>query len=218
MITAVPERSVPAVTLPDPSTLALPLLLLHVPPATASVNAIVLPAHTFVVAPVIGAGAVLTVNNALTLQPLALVYTIVDVPADDPAVTTPVEDPIVTADPLAVHVPPDVVLLSVVVAPAHIASEPRIEAGCVLTVTPIVVLQPPAVYVIVKTPLVEPVTIPDNEPIGKFAELLLLQVPPPVRSLSVVVEPLHICWLPSMAPGAGLSVSVLVTVQPSGDK
>ncbi len=53
MIVAIPVLT--PVTFPDPSIVALPLLLLHVPPAVASVRLVTEPVHT-VDAPAILAG------------------------------------------------------------------------------------------------------------------------------------------------------------------
>lgn len=47
---------------------ALALLLLHVPPVVASLRAVVLPMHTFVV-PVMAAGSALTVTVVVTAHP-----------------------------------------------------------------------------------------------------------------------------------------------------
>lgn len=44
--------------------------------------------------------------------------------------------------------------------------------------------------------------------------LLLLQVPPVVASVSAEVAPTHIVVAPLIGDGAGLMVSVLLTVQP----
>jgi hypothetical protein len=43
---------------------------------------------------------------------------------------------------------------------------------------------------------------------------VLLHVPPPVRSVRVVVVPGHRLALPDIIPGSGLTVTIVVTVQP----
>lgn len=58
------------VTIPKPETVATAvLLLLHIPPAVASLRAIVAPAHT-VVGPVIADGKGFTVTTVVMLQPV----------------------------------------------------------------------------------------------------------------------------------------------------
>ena len=73
----------PVTTPVVPFILALPLLLLHVPPAGPEFNAVVRPTHTFVV-PVIVAGLIFTVAifvvNADPHDALVSVYVIIVVP------------------------------------------------------------------------------------------------------------------------------------------
>jgi hypothetical protein len=59
-----------------------------------------------------------------------------------------------------------------------------------------------------------PVTKPVVEPIVATAGLLLLQVPLPIPSLSVVVAPTHIFVLPVIAIGKVFTVTVAVALQP----
>lgn len=61
-----------------------------------------------------------------------------------------------------------------------------------------------------------PVTMPDEEPTVARATLLLLQVPPVVGSLRVVVCPTHTFVVPVIAPGAPFTVNGFVTIQPEG--
>ena len=61
-----------------------------------------------------------------------------------------------------------------------------------------------------------PVRIPVVAPIVPTAVLLLLQVPPVLASLRVVVLPAHIGVVPIMAPGVGFTVIVVVVLQPPG--
>ena len=68
----------------------------------------------------------------------------------------------------------------------------------------------------VAVPPVIPVRIPVVAPIVPTAVLLLLQVPPVLASLRVVVLPAHIGVVPIMAPGVGFTVIVVVVLQPPG--
>ena len=58
-------------------------------------------------------------------------------------------------------------------------------------------------------------TTPVAEPIVAIAELLLLQVPPGVASVSVVLKPIQPLVVPLMVPGSGFTVTVVVAVQPA---
>ena len=124
----------PPVTIPDVPTVATPVLvLLQVPPPVPSARFVVAPWHTVAV-PVIAAIG-LTVTTVFALQPEAVIYVIVVVPDATPY-TVPLDAPTVPfATVLLLHVPPDVVSLSVTVDPTHtVAGTPRIaEIG--LTVT-----------------------------------------------------------------------------------
>jgi hypothetical protein len=55
-------------------------------------------------------------------------------------------------------------------------------------------------------PAATPLTVPDPEPTVACAVLLLLQVPPAVPSLKVVVKPTHTLVVPVIAAGTGLTV------------
>jgi len=55
--------------------------------------------------------------------------------------------------------------------------------------------------------------MPDVEPTVALL-LLLLQVPPVVVSLRVVVALMQTCAVPVISPGSGFTVTVAVTVQP----
>ena len=66
----------------------------------------------------------------------------------------------------------------------------------------------------VVVPTLTPVTIPEDEPIVAAA-VLLLQVPPVVPSIKVVPDPMQVPGLPLM--GNGVTVSVTVAVQPTGE-
>ena len=120
--------------------IALPLLLLHVPPAGVEFNVVVKPTHTAAL-PVIAVGLALTVTVAVTVHPVPKEYVIVDVPAAAP-VTTPVVDPIKALPLLLLHPPPPGVEFKVVVKPTHTPNVPVIGVGVVLTFTTVVFKQP----------------------------------------------------------------------------
>jgi len=98
------------------------------------------------------------------------------------------------------QVPPPVASVSAVFDPWHTLAVPVMIAGCVFTVTTAVAVQVPPlyVYVIVDVPTPVLVTSPVVEPIVAASVLLLLQVPPVVESLKLLVEPLHIDKLPKI--------------------
>jgi len=131
-------------------------------------------------------------------------------------VTVPVEDPIVaTPVLLLLHTPPLVELVNVVVKPTHTLVVPPIAAGFGLTVKLVTAIQPVlSVYVIVTTPSVMPVTVPDVEPMVATAVLLLLHTPPLVISVNVIVKPTHTLLVPPMAAGFGLTVKLVTAIQP----
>jgi hypothetical protein len=106
---------------------------------------------------------------------------------------------VATAKLALVHVPPAGVELSVVVSPTHKASEPVNVVGCGLTVTTVVLKHVPTEYDIVAVPPVTPVTNPVPDPTVAIAVLLLLQDPPAVVFVSVVVAPAHNTPVPAMS-------------------
>jgi hypothetical protein len=65
----------------------------------------------------------------------------------------------------------------------------------------------------IAVPNVEPVTIPDVEPIGAIPVLLLLHVPPPA-SVRVDIKPKHIAVTPVIGSGVRFTVSEVVTKHP----
>src|SRR5436305_1140752 len=104
--------------------------------------------------------------------------------------------------------------LNVVTDPTQTLAVPVIADGAALTVTVVVEVQPVAsLYVIIDVPASTPATAPLREPMVALAAMLLVQVPPPAL-LKVVVAPVHTVVGPLMAPGNGLTVIVLVAVQP----
>lgn len=118
--------------------------LVHDPLPVASVRVVLLPAHTLD-DPAIAAGVASTVTGTTALQPpAASVYVITGTPAPTP-VTTPVPDTTVANDGLLlVQVPPDGVLLRVVVVVAHTEVVPVIPVGVMLTVNGMAIPQPAA--------------------------------------------------------------------------
>lgn len=105
----------------------------HMPPVVVSVNAVVVPAHNTLF-PLIGCGNGFTVTTAVMIQPVGKVYVTLAVPTLTP-VTTPDDEPIDIVAELALHVPPVIASLSVVVRPTHTASGPEIAAGNGFTVS-----------------------------------------------------------------------------------
>jgi hypothetical protein len=67
--------------------------------------------------------------------------------------------------------------------------------------------------VICSTPAVTPVTTPVEEPIDAKVPLLL-QVPPALALLNVIVEPTQTLARPVIGAGNGLTVTVVVVIQP----
>lgn len=214
----VAEPVVTPVTMPVVLTVAIAVLvLLHVPPLTASASVVVKPTQAVVV-PVIaaGAGSGLTVTMAVSVavpQLLVTEYVIMALPAAMP-VTVPVALTLAIAALLVVHVPPEVALLSVVVALWQTVCVPVIvpALGTGTTVTSAVSLAVPQLlvteYVIMAVPSVSPVTTPVVLTLA-LAALLLLQVPPAAPSVKVVVDPIHTVWVPVMLPALGSGLTVM---------
>jgi len=115
---------------------------------------------------------------------------------------------------LLLHVPPPVLFVNVVVAPTHMLAVPPIEAGTLFTVTVIVLLQPPAAYVIVDVPEATPVTTPVVPSIVATLPLLLLHAPPLTACVSVVVLPTHTLAVPPIDANAALTVTSVMLRQP----
>jgi hypothetical protein len=132
--------------------------------------------------------------------------------------TTPVPaTTVATAVLLLLHVPPGLVLLSVVVCPTQVVSEPVIAFGGGFTVTVVIRVQPvPSVYVITAVPggaEETPVTMPLT-PTVAIDGALVVHVPPTGRQLSVVVNPSHTFGLPVISPGNANTVVVITLRQP----
>lgn len=131
-------------------------------------------------------------------------------------VLVPAAVPVVaTAMSLLLHVPPPVVLLSVVTDPAHNVAVPLIAAGAATTDVIRVAIHPVLrAYVILVVPVTRPLTTPVVPSMVATVVLLLLHVPPAVVSVSVVVPPTHTPDAPVIAPGVGLTVTTAVRRQP----
>ena len=69
----------------------------------------------------------------------------------------------------------------------------------------------------VGAPAATPETMPEIEPTVACDVLLLLQVPPGVRSLRVVVDPVQTVCVPVILTGVGLTTTPSVTKQPAGN-
>ena len=108
---------------------------------------------------------------------------------------------------LLVHEPLGVRSDKLIVPPTQTAEGPDIAAGTALTVTGAVTLQPvPGIaYLMVVTPAVTPVTIPDVPTVAPPESAL--HVPPEVASESAVVAPWHTVSVPVIATGVILTVT-----------
>ena len=135
---------------------------------------------------------------------------ILTVPGAKP-VTIPVRLPTVAmAGMLLLHVPPTP-SLRVIVVPLHSCDGPAIGPGTGFTVNVLVAVQPEGnAYDITVVPSVKPVVKPEPDTIEAIPGAELLQVPPGVASLNVVVSPLQIAVGPIIAE-SGLTVIVLET-------
>jgi hypothetical protein len=111
-----------------------------------------------------------------------------------------------------IHVPPAIALLNVVVDPAHIVVNPVIPGGVGFTVIVVVTVLPETEYDITLKPAATPVTTPVPVPTVAAAVLLLIQVPPAVASLSLIVDPAQTADGPVMgaATTPGLTVKLFL--------
>jgi hypothetical protein len=109
---------------------------------------------------------------------------------------------------LLLQAPPRVASPSVILLPRHTVCGPVIVSGERLTLITAVAKQPDAVivYVIFEVPTAMPVTMPSTESIVAAAVFELLHVPPPVKSLSVTVVPVHTEVGPVIATGRPATV------------
>lgn len=128
------------------------------------------------------------------------------------ACTTPRGLTVPTKRLLLLHAPPGGVLESVVVVlplPRHISGVPVMADGVAITVTTIVLKQPPMSYVMVVVPAPMPVTTPDVLTVPT-AGVLLLHEPPGTEFDNVVVAPVHMFVTPVIAAGVLFTVNVVV--------
>jgi hypothetical protein len=109
------------------------LLLLHAPPAVASLRVVQVPAH-IVVVPIIAAGDEVTVATIVAVQPPLMVYEITAVPAETPQ-SVPVLPMVATDTLLLLQVPPGVASLSVVHRPVHNNGTPLMATGAGRTIS-----------------------------------------------------------------------------------
>lgn len=188
-------------------------LLLQVPPAMLLLRVAVRPAHKDVVPLIVPVANTVTLLTAR--QPLVFVKVIFTVPPATP-VTMPLAASTVAVAVLPELQVPEAELESDIVVPAHKEETPDIAAGAAFTVTETMRLQPVArVYVMSATPADTPDTLPVVLVTVAMLVLLLAQVPPPV-AVRAVVAPSHTLVVPLMAPGNGLTVTVIVLRQPPG--
>ena len=210
----VADPAVTPVTTPDPAPTdaTAELLLVHVPPASASLNVIVKYWQTSVV-PVTGAVGLTTSAAVTEHNPPPVLYVIVVVPPAT-AFTTPVDGLIVATAGLELdHVPPGVASVNVVVPAWQTVKVPAIGPG-VGTIFTVVVVEhpPPIVYVIIAVPPDTPVITPELEPIVATAVLLLAHVPPAERLDKVLVVPEHMVVVPVIGFTKPANVTVIGTV------
>jgi hypothetical protein len=187
---------------------ALPLLLVQVPPATVLARVVVRPAQTLAV-PVMAAGIWFTVTTVVALQP-ADVRVMIVVPAATPVTTPVLEFTVATLVVPLLHTPLEM-SLSDVVDVSHTLVVPVIAPGAAFMVIAFVTTQPdPVVYVIVAAPAATPVAEPVELFIIATSVLLELHVPPLVELVYVADVPAQKDVDPPIAAGTGLTVIVVV--------
>ena len=124
-------------------------------------------------------------------------------------VTMADEEPTVATEVLLLlHVPPVTRSLNEVVPPAATVVLPDIGEGAGLTVKVIVVTAVPTIYVMVQVPAATPATIPVDEPTVAMEVLLLLQWPPAVESVNVLLLPAQTLAIPLIPETDVLPVTV----------
>ena len=192
------------------------LLLLQLPPGTASLNT-VLPAKHRLDAPVIAAGKGLTVTLPVTWHVVGSAYVITVLPTLAP-VTSPVALTAATAGLPDVQAPPGVESLSTVTEPTQTPRLPDMGIGNGLTVTACTTAQPLGrLYEIVVLPAATPVTAPVAASMVAALILLLLHVPAEVVLPNVITEPAAQTDAgPVIAAGYGFNVSGAVVKHPGG--
>lgn len=190
-------------------------LLLHEPPGVASVIVVVVPTQS-VLLPIMGDGDELTVKTAVVEQPADVVKVIMTTPGEM-AVTKPDVVPIAAmVVSLLLHVPvPMKASVNVAVLPTQRLLGPNINPGNGLTVTITGSDEQPEPMenVMAVVPGIKPaVTIPVRLPTVATAGLLLLHVPGPLTSVSIVVCPSQmLSGLPVGVAGGSVTFTVCVT-------
>ena len=124
----------------------------------------------------------------------------VELPAVAPVVTSP--DPsMLTNVLLLLQTPPPVPSFSVVPLLTHAWAVPPMPDGEVFTVTTPYAPHPPDIYVIIAVPVPTPVTTPVPDTTVAINVLLLLHIPPDVKSVNVVDNAWHTVSVPPTAEG-----------------
>lgn len=142
----------------------------------------------------------------------------VDVPAATALRLPVIASTVATAVLLLLQVPPGKVFDNIVAPPLHSTVVPVMGAGNGFTVMGVITKQPTGVeYLIFVTPAETPVATPVTGSIVAIGVLKLLQVPPGVISLNVVVEPTHTTATPVIPAGKGFTVTTAETEQPAAE-
>lgn len=129
---------------------------------------------------------------------------------DDMAVTAPECETVAREVLLLLQVPPVVASVNVVIAPGQTADVPPDIAaidGEETVIVKVAILVPQVfvtVYLITDVPAATPLTTPPLVIVATDV-VVLLQTPPLVASLSVVVVPIHIFEVPVIVPEYGLT-------------
>jgi hypothetical protein len=133
-----------------------------------------------------------------------------------PHTTPDVSPTVATAGLLLVHVPPLIVLLSVVHEPSHTCAGPLIGYGARMIVISLVAIQPALLTATIVTVSTDtPVITPVVGLIAATAGLMLYHVTPPGVALVIVVEVrLQKPLLPTIGAGNGFTVTSAVRTQP----
>jgi len=191
-------------------------LLLHVPGPTKSVKVSEEPTHRLGVPATIPPGNGFTVTTTPgEVQPDPIEKVMIAVPGLEPVTTPVIASTGATVGLELYHVPGPPASTNVVVCPWHTLSVPVGAGGGFTTVTSFVTLHDVAgtVYIIVVDPTATPVTTPVEE-ILPMPGALLLQTPPGLASVSVIVEPTHTLLDPPIGNGFAFTVTTVVVEQP----
>lgn len=201
VIVAVPKEAPVTKPLVRSTVATVGLLLIHVPPSALSNNVTDDPRQT-ICGPPIGPGVGRIVNVVTLVHPGDAVYEITVMPAATP-VAIPVKgfiEPVVGS--LLLHVPPTrPPATNAPLAPTHKLTGPVTGGGAGLTVITVVAKLVPIIYEIIAVPIELPVTKPAGLT-DATAEELLLQEPPTLVSVKVIVPPTQTVELPVMGPMA----------------